>query len=261
MEPTIYKPSAYKSPGIYKGAGGIYKGRGVYKDGILEGFEYLTYFNRFDLENKTDYPVKGNITLYGPCTGKPMAELRKDTVNTWKTALTFVSYNSYNYTCAEPQAGLLGDVSIEFFEMGYISPTANFGIISSKDLLITDDFIVIGTDNNIPYVYTNKYYSYTLKNGASYVSTGDRYRFRLPVNTLNGFHHIAIVLNRSDYKIKLYVDGIIYLELISNDELFQNLLFNATSYSDITITQLCIRKGDLSYNNGNNYPVPIKPYY
>lgn len=33
MDPTIYKPVAYKSPGIYKGAGGIYKGRGVYKDG------------------------------------------------------------------------------------------------------------------------------------------------------------------------------------------------------------------------------------
>lgn len=31
MEPTIYKPSAYKSPGIYKGAGGIYNGSGIYK--------------------------------------------------------------------------------------------------------------------------------------------------------------------------------------------------------------------------------------
>ena len=33
MEPTIHKPSAYNTPGIYKGAGGIYKGRGVYNDG------------------------------------------------------------------------------------------------------------------------------------------------------------------------------------------------------------------------------------
>lgn len=33
MEPTIYKPGAYKTPGIYKGAGGIYKGRGAYKSG------------------------------------------------------------------------------------------------------------------------------------------------------------------------------------------------------------------------------------
>lgn len=32
MEPTIYKPIAYKSPGIYNGAGGIYKGRGVYNE-------------------------------------------------------------------------------------------------------------------------------------------------------------------------------------------------------------------------------------
>ena len=33
MEPTIYKPGANKTPGVYKGAGGIYNGRGVYNDG------------------------------------------------------------------------------------------------------------------------------------------------------------------------------------------------------------------------------------
>lgn len=33
MEPTIYKPGAYKTPGVYKGTGGVYNGRGVYKDG------------------------------------------------------------------------------------------------------------------------------------------------------------------------------------------------------------------------------------
>lgn len=37
MEPTIYKPGIYKTPGVYKGAGGIYKGRGVYNDGAGGG--------------------------------------------------------------------------------------------------------------------------------------------------------------------------------------------------------------------------------
>lgn len=32
MEPTIYNPSAYNTHGVYKGAGGIYKGRGVYNE-------------------------------------------------------------------------------------------------------------------------------------------------------------------------------------------------------------------------------------
>ena len=32
MEPTIYKPGAYNTPGIYKGAGGVYNGRGVYNE-------------------------------------------------------------------------------------------------------------------------------------------------------------------------------------------------------------------------------------
>lgn len=39
MEPKIYKPGAYKTTGVYKGAGGIYNGRGVYKDGAGSGQE------------------------------------------------------------------------------------------------------------------------------------------------------------------------------------------------------------------------------
>lgn len=39
MEPIIYKSGAYKSPGIYKGAGGIYNGRGIYNDGAGGGGE------------------------------------------------------------------------------------------------------------------------------------------------------------------------------------------------------------------------------
>lgn len=53
MEPTIYKPGAYKSPGIYNGACGVYNGLGVYKDGAGGGSpippEYTAYdWIRFD---------------------------------------------------------------------------------------------------------------------------------------------------------------------------------------------------------------------
>lgn len=63
MEPTIYKPGAYKSPGIYKGAGGIYKGRGVYNDGEKE-INYFSDFTNFDLSTKIDRPKKGPLTNY-----------------------------------------------------------------------------------------------------------------------------------------------------------------------------------------------------
>ena len=47
MEPMIYKPGAYNTPGVYKGSGGIYKGRGVYNDGAGGGSpippEYTAY--------------------------------------------------------------------------------------------------------------------------------------------------------------------------------------------------------------------------
>lgn len=39
MEPTIYKPGAYKTLGVYKGTDGIYNGRGVYNDGTGEFVE------------------------------------------------------------------------------------------------------------------------------------------------------------------------------------------------------------------------------
>lgn len=63
MEPTIYKPSAYKSPGVYNGAGEIYKGSGVYKDGAGKIDPNLIYeFNlsRFDLDTLKD----GNVQWY-----------------------------------------------------------------------------------------------------------------------------------------------------------------------------------------------------
>lgn len=58
MEPTIYKPGAYKTPGVYKGAGGIYKGRGVYNEGgggspLPPGFTAYDYIQT-RLDNKID---------------------------------------------------------------------------------------------------------------------------------------------------------------------------------------------------------------
>ena len=41
MDPKIYKPGAYNTPGIYKGSGSIYKGRGVYNIGK----DYPKYIN------------------------------------------------------------------------------------------------------------------------------------------------------------------------------------------------------------------------
>lgn len=59
MEPTIYKPGAYKSPGVYNGAGGIYKGFGLYNDGtggggggVDDDFFLLTYFENEDNKPK-----------------------------------------------------------------------------------------------------------------------------------------------------------------------------------------------------------------
>lgn len=58
-EPTIYKPGAYKSPGIYKGACGVYNGRGVYNDGAGGGGG----INEVEIDGKI-YPVVKIGNLY-----------------------------------------------------------------------------------------------------------------------------------------------------------------------------------------------------
>ena len=57
MEPTIYKPGIYKTPGVNKGAGGIYKGRGLYNDGAGGGTAGL------EIDGKI-YPVVQIGNLY-----------------------------------------------------------------------------------------------------------------------------------------------------------------------------------------------------
>ena len=73
MEPTIYKPGTYKTPGVYKGAGGIYKGRGVYNDGAggtipeieIEGRNYpvVKIGNLLIMAENLDAP--GNLPIGG----------------------------------------------------------------------------------------------------------------------------------------------------------------------------------------------------
>lgn len=54
MEPTVYK-GAYKSPGIYNGAGGVYNGHGVYNDGGGgEVFFYDTDFSNLNFDTGED---------------------------------------------------------------------------------------------------------------------------------------------------------------------------------------------------------------
>lgn len=73
MEPTIYKPGSYKTPGIYKGSCGIYKGRGVYNDGAGVGnigdiFSYHTNFSDLDLDTLLDNGVQYSFD-YGTISG------------------------------------------------------------------------------------------------------------------------------------------------------------------------------------------------
>lgn len=72
METTICKPGAYKTPGVYKGAFGIYNGRGVYNDGAGGG--NIIYYNTFrNFDGTTCVPEIGPTLNYNITVGNGIA--------------------------------------------------------------------------------------------------------------------------------------------------------------------------------------------
>lgn len=70
MEPIIYKPGAYNTPGIYKGAGGVYNGRGFYNEGAgRSDIHFILDIPNFDLSNPSqggiDFIISGNVVNDG----------------------------------------------------------------------------------------------------------------------------------------------------------------------------------------------------
>lgn len=139
MEPTIYKPGAYKSPGIYKGAGGIYNGRGVYNDGSGGGntdIIYKTAFNNFDIATGVDVPLIGENVTY---TNLNSSVLQTDIVNEGVTNFLHVKSKTGNTTTI-PQTNIpvptdLQNFDLEIYAKFKINPGGTGTILSSIHIL------------------------------------------------------------------------------------------------------------------------------
>lgn len=104
MEPTICKPGAYKSTGVYNGAGGVYNGRGVYNDGAEEfveigGYKYpfVKIGNLYWITYNLDYKFSGlNVGNMIPSNSPYACYYGEDeAVNGWNGRKNGLLYNWY----------------------------------------------------------------------------------------------------------------------------------------------------------------------
>lgn len=107
MEPIIYKPGVYNTPGVYKGAGGIYKGRGVYNDGgnniLYDDLLFCMYGNKENSRFVADYSVgQLHYSNYNSALLRT-ADVRKDTLPIGEVPIIYLYdvQTSFDYYAAD----------------------------------------------------------------------------------------------------------------------------------------------------------------
>lgn len=268
MEPTIYKPGAYKSPGIYKGAGGIYKGRGVYKDGAGEGdlreCIFLTYFENFNETTKLDIPK----------IGEPYTILLNNTPQVYEKRTIPDLYGGvtalYNYATTQDNSNSariktldLSNYDVFSLELWFLNTgdRTDFQIyIGILQLLIfdpgfsTSEFRISG-----PYANGEQRPNYTLYNGTKWSSYSSNYiQLGEPTRFVNTF--VSLVADRNNNEIRLYSNGKIMYK-VSNYNIQNNVVFRANNQNtskQTYVTGIAAFTYDKSENEGMTYPIPNK---
>ena len=241
-------------------------------------FLYLTYFDGYDPATKTDYPKIGNPVVYstyrdfvpeivsrpygtsnmpflgnsteaeGNLWGGQVFSLSDigDTVScewvelyprggssSWGMPGGFNVFNSSNTNCAAFHGCLTNVVGMELSDgnltLNRWSAERNYYSASS---------------------YTGYYLYYYPFNYASFINTNI---------------HIAVVFNFADGLGKVYYNG--NLVIIHNFSSMDSISYlridpGYWAYGNQAYrTQFCVRRGDHSTNDGENYPVPTEPYW
>ena len=226
MEPTICKPGAYKTPGVYKGAGGIYKGRGVYNDGAGGGntdIIYKTIFNNYDVATGVDVPLIGENVTY---TNLNSSVLKTDIVNEGGTNFLHVKSKTGTNTTI-PQTNItvpttLQNFSLDFYAKFKGNPGGSGDIASTIHILQSIGFGYFEYYSNSKVViFINQSFSPISHNDTSYITTADGGIYFYVVNNEN-----YLSLNKFKFEFK---DGTVYFYV--NDILSITFNFNPVGKS------------------------------
>lgn len=256
-----YPGNLYKNDGgIY--SGGVYNGRGIYKEGAgggdLQECFFLTYFDNFDESTGVDIPIVGDPY----------------TLDITKQRLTRSSLNLFGGTCPAVKDEYISNdlagfskpipqgvefISSELFVLcegtrSDFGSALGFGIydLTLDPYYSSTDFGIFG-----PY-YSGSTSDYTMYNGTTRVYTN---YFKFGKNIRYKTSHLASTYDVINEIIRFYVDGELMLEirnLVATNYRFRFKQIN--SQKSFTITGVANFSYDKSINFGMNYPIPTERY-
>lgn len=231
----------------------------------------LTYFNNSDF-TKLDADKKVYDTpIYGPAISWNINDRGS---NQYYYKQSTLEYLGKTYPCI-----FLDGQSTIIRQSGFTSPFSNDEFYSldfiakffgSNQSYISpwagaESFVSAfqGFGSNIALRITGQMYSGSLLyNGATW--PGSRDTVRIPNKSLNQVCHHAFVFNLPQRKMYYYCDGVLYWKNESNSRMdsFRNFIMECYPYNSpgLMITQIALRKGNLSTDNGQSFPVPTSPY-
>lgn len=233
MEPTIYKPGAHKTPGVYNGPGGVYKGRGVYNDSDnVSPLYYYTLFENFDFATKIDYPIIGEPTQY-------------DTANNYTYTNDSLIYDGEEYHALNLKSSSSAITRYNLIPLqinSYIEFIGKINMVSSSAPVFvwtTENFgfyVDWNKANRIGILSPSGASDYEMKNGT--VMHNVSYGVRWFLTTLQ---NDAVFKFRIDYlneKTICSVDGVEYVVFNTTNANDTNLLIDPRMNNNLSITDV-----------------------
>lgn len=256
MDPIIYKPGAYKSPGIYKGAGGIYKGRGVYNIGSnilpIGSFIYLNNFENF-VDNTLEADVGPNFTAQ-----TNYFKLENSNIFTGKNCLKLYNNSGSVIASTIEEVDLTQDiVTFETYFSNYSDRQVNYAITEVR----FSHFQLECYPEYSKYRFGVDCDNYTLYNNAQFFTKAGSSYFHIPI-PYNTPCHFAIVIDFSNNIAYLFGNGVLYVKCEKQDGFSKKdyIRYNCENYAVYVGNNfVSIRNGDMS-NNLTSFNVPTQKY-
>lgn len=217
----------------------------------LKDFIFLSYVNVFD-NGKAKSIVGGDV----PADTLPLY-VRETPIGTM--TVPYIT-NGKRFETGE----VIEDLDVQSFELFYNTDSPGYlqanQIRVSGIILESNTSHISGKNLIVLFFSTNDHYEIKY-NGLTFHEKQSTGRLCLSSNLApEQWHHIAVV--KSGTTRKLYVDGSLWLIVYNENLTDPKTQIRAYAYENLNlyVTQLAVRRGDLSINNGENYPVPTEPY-
>jgi hypothetical protein len=219
----------------------------------IGSFIYLTYFNNYDSATRTDTPLIGPQTTYSNS-----LNLNNYTWDGNNVKFACPTNNTSYNAALSVELPTVFSVELVVFATGSGSSSGGspYGIYDKNGVWIASGCLT----NWICLDVAN--YNIQFKNGAYTGRTYSNHIYVVQNQIYNQFVKCAFVCDNETKVVKCYFNGTLVAIISNSNYDFSSINFSAYKYSSYTFdySQFCIRKGDCSINEGNNYPIETDPY-